>query len=364
VSNGSGCLDTSPTAVLTVNAAPVVSAISPTAPSICPVESATFSLTATGVTGHNWYRVGSSTAVGTVATYTTSTAGSYYCIVSNGSGCLDTSPTATLTVNALPSVSISGASQPVCVGSNVTLSVTTGTGWTYQWSMGGTQLSTVSSLTLSNIQTSNGGTYTCVVTDGNGCSSTATATLTVVSKPSAGTVSPLSNSVCTGADVTFTVDVTGSNLTYQWYKNTTTLVGQTTTNQYTISNVDINSEGSYSCKITNGAGCTSNMSSASTLFIKQLSISAEPEDVALHSVDIPAAFRVYVSGSSGYTYEWWTLVYRDQNWEKCIDNAYYSGSSTWELNYIFAGPRYFYCRITDNCGVTVQSRIAQLTYVP
>src|SRR5574341_2632070 len=81
-----------------------------------------------------------------------------------------------------PPVILSGPqSQTVPAGSDVTLSVqASGSDLTYQWQHDGTNISgaTTSALVLNDVQTSDGGTYTAIVSNGGG-SVTTSATLTV-----------------------------------------------------------------------------------------------------------------------------------------------------------------------------------------
>ena len=85
-------------------------------------------------------------------------------------------------VATLPSITSPPVAQTVTVGSSVTFSATaSGTpSPTYQWQKGGVAIAgaTGSSLTLSNVQTTDAGSYSVVATNSAG-SATASATLTV-----------------------------------------------------------------------------------------------------------------------------------------------------------------------------------------
>ncbi len=93
------------------------------------------------------------------------TAGTYIHNGTTFAGC-DSIVNLTLTVNPQPSVAISG-NTAFCEGQNTTLTVTGGS--SYLWNNGAT---------TSNITINNGGTYSVTVTDANGCSSTASQTVT------------------------------------------------------------------------------------------------------------------------------------------------------------------------------------------
>jgi uncharacterized protein (TIGR02145 family)/uncharacterized repeat protein (TIGR02543 family) len=92
VSNGSGTNVTSSLCTLTVNALPHITSISQAPSSVYQGAEATFSVSVSSdVSIWRWYRGSvSGSPIGTSATYKTATAGTYYCVVSNGN-CADTS---------------------------------------------------------------------------------------------------------------------------------------------------------------------------------------------------------------------------------------------------------------------------------
>jgi hypothetical protein len=87
------------------------------------------------------------------------------------------------TLNAVPAISSQPATQYASVGGSATFSVTASgsSALSYQWTFNGAAISgaTASSYTVSNAQTSNSGTYAVVVTDNNGSTTSAGASLTV-----------------------------------------------------------------------------------------------------------------------------------------------------------------------------------------
>lgn len=94
----------------------------------------------------------------------------------------------------LPSITTNPVSQTVAPGGSVTMTVAaSGTGLTYQWQNNGVNLSgaTSASLTLSNLQGSDGGDYTAIVSNSSGQTTSNPATLTIAT-PVAGRLTNLS----------------------------------------------------------------------------------------------------------------------------------------------------------------------------
>ena len=222
VVNASGCGDSSATGVtVTINTPPTVTA-NATATTVC--EGAPVTLTGSGASAYAWSgSVNDGVAFIPAATMT-------YTVVGTAlNGCTD-SDTITVTVNPLPVVSTSGfPAYIVCEGTAVTLN---GNGAaTYNWTGG-----VVDGVPFSPTSTNN---YTVTGTDLNGCTNTATTTVTVNANPM----------VNIGPDSTncgsIMLDAGNAGATYSWSTSATT---QTIT--ATVS-------GTYMVDVTNGSGCTS-----------------------------------------------------------------------------------------------------------
>jgi hypothetical protein len=123
---------------------------------------------------------------------------------------------------------------PVCAGQtlNLSVNVTGGTPpYTYLWTYpDGFTTSTDPTIAINNVQQINGGVYSLVVTDVNGCTSaTSNTTVTVTEYPVAPTSAQSDRtSVCAGDPGTITLSVTGgSGATLQWFTGSCggTLIG-------------------------------------------------------------------------------------------------------------------------------------------
>ncbi len=173
----------------------------------------------------------------------------YACVVTIGT-CSVTSTLASLTVNALPGVSVN--SPAICAGSSAVLTATTGASSpSYLWN--DPSSATTASLTVSPAATT---TYTVTVTDGTtGCSQSGSGTVTVNPQP---TVGVNSAAVCAGGSATLTATTSASSPSYQWNDPSSA-----TTPSITVSPA---STTSYTVTVTDGTtGCANSGSGTVTV---------------------------------------------------------------------------------------------------
>jgi hypothetical protein len=150
----------------------------------------------------------------------------YYVTVTNSLGC-SSIKLVTLIVNPLPSVTIMGENT-ICQGDLTTLTANGGS--SYLWSNGSSTAS---------VYVSTSGFYTVTATNVQGCSNTATTSVTVKVKPN---VSILGTpSFCQGGSTTLTA--TGG-ASYVW------------SNGFNTQNTTVNLPGTYSVTVTSSNGCT------------------------------------------------------------------------------------------------------------
>jgi hypothetical protein len=312
-----------------------VSAIAPsitTQPSgqtVTAGTSVSFSVAASGTPSptYQWQKNGADLAGATSTTLSlsnvqSSDAGSYTAVATNSAGSA-TSSVATLTVNAAPptttapSITSQPSNQSVTVGGSATFSVAASGNPTptYQWQKGGANIAgaTGATLSLSNVQTSDAGSYTAVATNSAGSVSSSAATLTVTAAPPANTAptittQPTSQSVTAGASVTFSVSASGNPTpTYQWQKGGANIAGATSS-ALSLSNVQSADAGSYTAVATNSAGSVS--SSAATLTVTAAppantapTITAQPASLTV-AAGSSATFSVTATGNPAPTYQW------------------------------------------------------------
>lgn len=315
---------------LAVNSLPTITA-QPVATSVCAGtgNSASFAVAAggTGPLTYQWLKGGapiSSSANPTAATANltlTNVAGgdaaNYVCVVSNGCSSGIPSNSVSLTVNGVPTITGQPSATSACVGSSMGFSVTaTGTGLTYQWQKGGTNISAATNasaitatLTISSVASGDAGTYSCVVS--NGCSSgipSNGAALTVNTAPTI-TAQPVATSACAGNSASFTVTASGTApFTYQWLKAGVAISSSSNpsaaTASLTLTNVAAGDAVNYSCVVTNVCSSTGATSTSASLTVNAApAISTQPVSQTKHAGGT-AIFSVSATGTAPLTYVW------------------------------------------------------------
>lgn len=247
-------------------ALPTIS-VQPLAQEVSVGQSITFVVVASNASSYQWLRNGVAIEGATNASYTIASAqpgdsASYVVRVTGPGGSRD-SDQGNLTVTPVGSgpiaITARPISQSVAVGASVTFTVTaSGNGLTYQWLRNGATLTgaTTPSYTIASAQTSDAGTYTVRITSG-AATENASAALVVggstggPSNPVTITAQPTAGAVERGGNVTLRVTATGSNLTYQWYKDGTAIAGATSST-LTLNNVQPANAGIYFVRVASG----------------------------------------------------------------------------------------------------------------
>ena len=160
--------------------------------------------------------------------------------------------------NTAPFIITPSRSQTVATGSNAVFTVTAGgtAPLGYQWRFDGTDLSdaNASVFVVNNVQFTNAGNYSVVVTNLIGGVTSSVAVLTVSNFPPVILAPPQSQTVNAGGNATFTVNAGGSQpLDYQWLFNGTNHIGANA-NLFTLNNVQATNTGNYSVLVANAGG--------------------------------------------------------------------------------------------------------------
>ncbi|GAB4202358.1 MAG: hypothetical protein Fur0023_08180 [Bacteroidia bacterium] len=174
---------------LSINSYSASPSISISSQTLCAGNSSTLTITSSYTTSNSvWnYTVAPSVASGTFLTSTgvtlTPTVSTTYSFVvqdNNSFGCAPLTGTITVSVNPIPSASVSvmDATQPSCNNGSATVTTTGGTSpYTYIWSGSASTTSVVTGLNGSG---GSGTSHTVTITDANGCSVTQTFTISCV----------------------------------------------------------------------------------------------------------------------------------------------------------------------------------------
>jgi hypothetical protein len=262
---------------------------------------------------------GSTTSTLTVVTASDATAGSYVATFSNAAGTAATVP-AILTVIDPPVLVSSPASLTRNAGQAAVFTASaSGSAATVVWTFGGNPVgggvtsssgSGVAGLTTSTLTVTasdaTAGSYVATFNNVAGTAATVPAILTVIDSPVivAGPVSR-TNSATTTA--TFSVTVTGTSPTYQWFLNTTNLlvnsgkIAGATTASLSISDVLGADRGEYSVVVSNAAGVVT--STNALLAVIDPAITAQPLSVT-NALGSTVTFSVTAVGTQPLSYQW------------------------------------------------------------
>ena len=206
--------------------------------------------------------------------------GLYFLTVTDENGCTSTR-SFTISAPSQPSVSISGAS----CSTSLTTVVDGGTApYTYEWSTGET---------TSSIDITEGGNYEVVVTDANGCSSTASVS---ASDPAAAIslsyeITPPTCNGDSDGGIDLTLEGGDGSYTISW------------SNGATIEDLENLSAGTYTVTVSNTSGCsvteTIRIAAPQAIYIRTL----EVKNINCLNTGGSIAVEAYF-GTAPYTYEW------------------------------------------------------------
>lgn len=332
-------------ATLTINTAPVITT-DPANTTACFGTNTGFTVVATGAGltyqwqlstngGTTWANLTNTAPYSTVtaATLTITNATSainsfqYRCVVNGSCSPSATSAAATLTITPLVTITAQPpVNQVVCIGSNISLSITAAQATSYQWQFDSgsgfvalTNTATYSGVTTSTLSVTGAsvltnGTYRCIV--GSGCSAPFASNTSILNvyPPTVITTQPTSGTFCQSQNSYFTVNATGSTLVYQWQvssnggtswanlSNAAPYSG-VNANQLTITNTSFSlNTFQYRCVII-GACLSTAVSSAAVLTVTPLvTITTQPP--AQTVVCIGSATSLSATIANATSYQW------------------------------------------------------------
>jgi len=222
-------------------------------------------------------------------------AGTWTCTITDARGC-NTTRTATITQPAAGlGISVSAQTNVDCFGGNTgsaTVSATGGTGpYTFSWNTTPIQTTATASSLVA-------GTWTCTVTDNNGCSTTRNVIITQPAAALATSISAQTNVNCFGGNTgSATINVTGGTPVYSYSWNTAPIqTGATATGL---------SAGTWTCTVTDANGCTTARNVTITQPAAALSASTSAQtNVNCFGGNTGSATITASGGTVPYTYGW------------------------------------------------------------
>ena len=231
--------------------------------SICQGQSTI--LRANGGVSYQW-EDGSTQAILNVTTQ-----GTYSVTVTGNNGC-SAAASATVIVNPTPNLTIL-ANEVLCQGQTTSIYAISGAGNTYNWSTG----QNTSFITVSPSASTM---YTVLVTDANGCTNTASTTISVSQPPTVFINGE--NSLCQGQ--TATLSATGG-ASYLWSTGSTS------------PNISVSTTGNYSVTATDVNGCQGNATMA-------VQVNPLPNANITGNTSICQGSTTTLEAPGGYSYQW------------------------------------------------------------
>ncbi|MEY2692723.1 MAG: hypothetical protein RIT03_1113, partial [Bacteroidota bacterium] len=242
------------------------------------------------------------------------------------SGTCSTSKLINTTVNLLPTITL-GSTSAVCAGgiaSSLSFSAPTGSPDQYiidydatANSVGFADVASYTAFSSSPISLvipagAAAGTYNGTITVKNsttGCISSATSFTVTVNAPVSISAQPNNSVSLEGSDATFSVNATGTGLTYQWQVSTDSgsswnnASGTSTNSSFTESSITASMAGyQYRCIVSGTSPCGSVTSSVATLSISSTAITSQPASATICST-ASNTFTIATSGTTP-TYQW------------------------------------------------------------
>jgi gliding motility-associated-like protein len=282
VTDANGC---TATALACVTNPPALTATTTTTAAACGANNGSATVTPGGGTGaytYSWAPSG-----GSGATASNLTAGNYTVTVTDANGCTVTAA-AVVTSSGGVTANISASTNINCNGgSNGSATVTAGGGtpaYTYLWNPSAETTQTATGLTA--------GSYTVTVTDANGC--TATASVTLTQPPALTATTTLVNVKCFGASTGSITVTPGGGIpayTYAW--------APSGGSGATASNLTI---GTYTVTVTDANGCTKTASA--TITQPPVLTASTTTTIASCGANNGTATVTANGGTPAYTYAW------------------------------------------------------------
>jgi hypothetical protein len=288
-----GCLASSNTISVTVNPPPTATITANGSTTVCQGSTVTLNATAGAGLSYQWLLNGTQIGGAVNASYTASTAGNYTVIVSQGSNCSSTSNAANVNILALPQISVT-ASGPlaICQGSSVNLTASPSAGNTFQWQIGGAN---ISGATNASYAANGVGSYTVVATSSNGCASTSTASVVTINPLPAAVITPNGpTTFCVGGNVLLQAN-SGNGFNYQWQNGGNVIPGA-------VNGVlNVSTAGSYTVTVSDLNNCSA---TSTAINVNVAGVQAQISFTGQPAICDGEAVVLNANSEAGLTYQW------------------------------------------------------------
>jgi hypothetical protein len=264
-----------------------------------------------------------------------------------------TDTVATLPSQPVPPTIINApASVTTNAGTTVVFTVTAGgtAPLSYQWLSNSTNLNGAISQTLSltNVQPSQAGNYSVVLSNAQGMATSAVAVLTVLVPPGI-TLQPTNQTTLAGTTVSFSTTASGTTpMSYQWQSNGTNLDGAVS-QTLSLTNVQPAQAGDYRAVASNAGGSATSMVAVLTVLVPP-GITLQPTNQTVLA-GTTVHFSTAASGTTPLSYQW---QFKGTN----LDGAV---SQTLGLTNVQPAQAGDYRAVASNAGGSATSAVAVLT---
>ena len=358
--------DRTGSAVITINPLPTITGTL----SACVSSTTQLSGSATADATTPWSSATTSVAtISNTGLVTGVSAGTSVITYTNSNGCVKT---ATVTIHALPTVSIPNTNQSLCKsngspsGSVITPTATT-TISTYQWfsntttsTTGGTQVATTNTFTPPN---TNAGElfYYLTVTNNNGCVATSnvSGSIKVYGQPTISDPTPTTSYCINAPAATLTPTITNGGygtLSYQWYSNTTastsgaTPIPNETNATFTPPTTAAGVKYYYVIATNGGPSSASNCNTKTSTFAEikvyaTPTIPTDPVTATYCATATPTALTIPNATAGGYgtaTYQWYSNTIASTTGGTLV-----ASTAAYTPNITSAGTTYYFANVSN-----------------
>lgn len=303
---------------------------------------------------------GANSAALVISSLTTIDLDIYSVSITNDYGSV-TSSNASVSVNIAPMITAQPQSQNAARSNTVVLSVgVTGSNpLKFQWRKNGVKITgaTLPTLTFTNATTNNSGSYSVVITNIYGQTTSEVATLKVFVAPKF-VLQATNRAVKTGSNTVFRATVSGTTpMAYQWFKDGEPLadggnISGANSNILKVAQVTTNDAGNYSLSVTNFAGGLTSSNATLTVLIPPVILS-QPESLTVVESN-SATFSVSASG---------TLV--KFQWRKAGKNIPSATNATFAIKSARTNDAGIYSvLVTNRAGGQISSNVQLTILVP